>query len=129
VRLATPEADVDGATAAVLRLRSGAVGTVTAACCLAWKHRAEIELHADDLTITIREDSVTVRTPDGPLHRSLEPDDAKQAADRTFIDAVLDRGAGHTGILVDYSEGLCTDELACAIATSAMHSEPVTVGG
>ena len=125
----TPGADVDGATGAVLRFRSGAVGTVTAACCLAWKHLASLDLHADDLSITIHEDRITARTPDGPLHRSLRPDDAKKAADRAFVDAVLGRGAGPAGILVDYPEALRTHQLACAIAQSAMHSQPVPVDG
>jgi myo-inositol 2-dehydrogenase/D-chiro-inositol 1-dehydrogenase len=40
----TPGADVDGASAAILRFRSGAVGTVSAACCLAWKHLAGLDL-------------------------------------------------------------------------------------
>jgi myo-inositol 2-dehydrogenase / D-chiro-inositol 1-dehydrogenase len=124
-----PGADVDGATAAILRFRSGAVGTVTAACCLAWKHLAGLDLHADDISITIHEDRLTARTPDGPLHRSLRPDDAKKAADRAFVDAVLGRGAGPAGILVDYPEGLRTHELACAITESAVRSQPVGVCG
>jgi myo-inositol 2-dehydrogenase / D-chiro-inositol 1-dehydrogenase len=120
-----PDADVDGATAAVLRFRSGAVGTVTATCCLDWKHLAGLDLHADELSITIHEDAIAARTRDGPLRRSLEPEDAKKAADRAFIDAVLDRGAGRDGILVDYAEALRTHELACAIAASALRSQPV----
>jgi myo-inositol 2-dehydrogenase / D-chiro-inositol 1-dehydrogenase len=125
----TPGADVDGASAAILRFRSGAVGTVTATCCLAWKHLAGLDLHADDLSITIHEDRLTARTADGPLHRSLRPDDAKKAADRAFVDAVLRRGAGPAGILVDYPEALRTHELACAIAQSAVLSRPVPVDG
>jgi myo-inositol 2-dehydrogenase/D-chiro-inositol 1-dehydrogenase len=125
----TAGADIAGATAAVLRLRSGAVATVTAACCLGWKHLAGLDLHADDLFIAIREDSVTARTPDGPLRRGLDPDHAKRAADRAFIDAVVGRGAGRSGVLVDYAEGLRTHELACAIATSATRSQPVNLDG
>ena len=124
-----PGADVDGATAAILRFRSGAVGTVTATCCLAWKHLACLDLHADDISLTIHEDRLTARTPDGPLHRSLRPDDAKKAADRAFVDAVLGRGAGPAGILVDYPEALRTHELACAITESAVQSQPVRVCG
>lgn len=125
----TSDADIDGATAAVLRFRSGAVGTVTAACCLAWKHLVGLDLHADDLSITIHEDGMTARTPDGPVHHDVDPEAAKRAADRAFIDAVLDRGAGRGGILVDYDEALRTHELACGIATSAVRSEPVTLDG
>ena len=89
----TPDADVDGATVAILQLQSGAVGTVTAACCVDWKHRAGLELHADGLSVTFREDCVTARTARGTMQRSLLPDDAKRAADRAFIDAVVGNGA------------------------------------
>ncbi|MCZ8380086.1 Gfo/Idh/MocA family oxidoreductase [Mycobacterium sp. CPCC 205372] len=114
-----PDADVDGATVAILRFDSGAVGTVAAACCLDWKHRAGLELHADGLSVTVHEDEIVARTDRGVVRRSLHPDDAKRAADRAFIDAVLDNGAARGGILVDYGEALRTHELACAIAASA----------
>ena len=116
----TPDADVDGATVAILKLQSGAVGTVAAACCVDWKHRAGLELHADGLSVTIREDGIIARTAQGTMQRSLLPDDAKRAADRAFIDAVVGNGAARGGILVDYDEALRTHQLACAIATSAV---------
>lgn len=122
-----PDADIDGATAATLRFASGAVGTVAAACCLTWKHLAGIDIHADGLSVAVREDVITARTADGPLQRDLDPDDAKRAADRAFIDAVMDRGAGRDGILVDYADALRTHELACAIAESAHLARPVAV--
>jgi myo-inositol 2-dehydrogenase / D-chiro-inositol 1-dehydrogenase len=121
----TPDADVDGATVAILKFQSGAVGTVAAACCADWKHRAGLELHADGLSVTIYEDRVIARTAQGPVHRSLQPDDAKRAADRAFIDAVVGNGAARGGILVDYDEALRTHQLACAIAASAVHNRPV----
>jgi myo-inositol 2-dehydrogenase / D-chiro-inositol 1-dehydrogenase len=120
-----PNADIDGATAAILRFQSGAVGTVAAACCLNWKHLAGLDLHADDLSVTIHEDSIIARTAQGPVQRSLQPDDAKRAADRAFIDAVLCNGAARSGILVDYDEALRTHQLACAIAASAVQHRPV----
>ncbi|TFV57465.1 Gfo/Idh/MocA family oxidoreductase [Mycobacterium sp. PS03-16] len=124
---AHPGADVDGATAATLRFTSGAVGTVAAACCLTWKHLAGIDIHADGVSVTVREDAVVAHTAEGPVHRDLDPDDAKRAADRAFVDAVLGRGAGPGGILVDYAEALRTHELACAIAASAQQSRPVAL--
>jgi predicted dehydrogenase len=69
----TPDADVDGATVAILKLQSGAVGTVAAACCVDWKHLAGLELHADDLSVTIHEDGISARTALGPMQRSVEP--------------------------------------------------------
>ena len=125
----TPGADVDGATVAILRFESGAVGTVAAACCLHWKHRAGLELHADGLSITIHEDEIVTRTDRGEARRTLQPDDAKRAADRAFIDAVLGNGAARGGILVDYDEALRTHELACAIAASARDNRPVRLHG
>lgn len=124
---AHPDADIDNATAALLRFTSGAVGTVAAACCLTWKHLAGIDIHADGVSVTVREDAVVAHTADGPIHRELEPNDAKRAADRAFIDAVLGRGAGPEGILVDYADALRTHELACAIAMSAQQSRPVAL--
>jgi myo-inositol 2-dehydrogenase/D-chiro-inositol 1-dehydrogenase len=124
-----PNADVDGATVAILRFQSGAVGTVAAACCLNWKHLAGLDLHADDLTVTIHEDGIIARTAQGPVQRSLQPNDAKRAADRAFIDAVLGNGAARSGILVDYDEALRTHQLACAIASSAAHTRAVRLDG
>ncbi len=125
----TPGADVDGATVAILKLKSGAVGSVSAACCVDWKHSAGLELHADGLSITIREDDIAAKTPQGLVRRSLQPDDAKQAADRAFIDAVVGKGSAPSGILVDYDEALKTHQLACAIAASAVHNRPVRLHG
>lgn len=125
----TPNADIDGATVAVLRLRSGAVGTAVAACCLDWKHLAALELYADDVTITIHEDGLTAQTSRGRMQRSLQPDDAKRAADRAFIDAVLGNRAAARPILVDYDEALKTHELACAIASSASTDRTVRLHG
>jgi predicted dehydrogenase len=121
----TPDADVDGATVAILKFQSGAVGTVAAACCLDWKQLAGVELHADGLSITIQEDGIIARTVGGTVQRSLQPDDAKRAADRAFIDAVIGNGVTRGGILVDYDEALRTHQLACAIAASAVHNRPV----
>jgi myo-inositol 2-dehydrogenase/D-chiro-inositol 1-dehydrogenase len=125
----TPGADVDGATVAILKLQSGAVGSVAAACCVDWKHSAGLELHADGLSVTIREDNIMAKTPQGLVQRRLQPDDAKQAADRAFIDAVVGNGSARSGILVDYDEALRTHQLACAIATSAAHHRPVRLDG
>ena len=125
----TPDADIDGATVAILKMQSGAVGTVAAACCVDWKHLAGLELHADGLSVTIREDNIVARTVRGTVQRSLQPDDAKRTADRAFIDAVMGNGAARGGILVDYDEALRTHQLACAIAASAAHNRPVRLNG
>jgi myo-inositol 2-dehydrogenase/D-chiro-inositol 1-dehydrogenase len=126
---ASPGADIDVATVAVLQFESGAVGTVAATCCMDWKHRAGLELHADGVSVTFREDCVTTKTAQGTMQRSLFPDDAKRAADRAFIDAVVVEGKARDGLLVDYDEALRTHRLACAIADSALHNRPVRLDG
>lgn len=115
--------DVDGATAAALRFADGAVGTLAATCVLGWKQRAGLEVFADGLAITITEDGMAVRTDaDDPEWQAVDPDDAKRAADRAFVDAVLGRA---DDVLVPYTEALRTHRLACALARSAEDGCPV----
>ena len=115
--------DVDGATAAALRFADGAVGTLAATCVLGWKQRAGLEVFADGLAVTVTEDGMSVRTdPDEPVWEAVDPDDAKRAADRAFVDAVLGRG---DDVLVSYAEALRTHRLACALARSAVDGRPV----
>ncbi len=44
-------ADIDSVTTAALRFANGAVGTLSAACVLGWKHRAGLEVLADGLAL------------------------------------------------------------------------------
>jgi predicted dehydrogenase len=119
-----PDADVDGATGAVLRFVHGAVGTLAATCLLHSLHRAGLELYADDLALTLTEDGLLVEGDD-PSWLAVDPDAAKRAADRCFVDAVLGRS---DDVRVPYPEALRTHRLACAIADSAARRRPVTVG-
>ncbi|MFI7679201.1 Gfo/Idh/MocA family protein [Actinophytocola sp. NPDC049390] len=117
--------DVDGATAAALRFADGAVGTLAATCVLGWKQRAGLEVFADGLAVTVTEDGMAVRTGvDEPVWEAVDPDDAKRAADRAFVDAVLGRG---DDVLVPYAEALRTHRLACALARSVVDGRPVRV--
>lgn len=120
-----PDADVDGATVAVLRFRDGAVGTLAATCLLSWKHRAGIEIYADGLALTLTEESLQVTDEHGEQPaQAVLPDQAKRAADRAFVDAVLGRGQD---IRVPYGEALATHRLACAIARSAADGRALTM--
>jgi predicted dehydrogenase len=111
------DADVDGATAVVLRFANGAVGSLVATCLLRRKHRAGLEVYADGLALTLAEDGMTIQTHDAePRWEPVDPDEAKRAADRAFVDAVLGR---EPATLVPYAEAHRTHELACAIAESA----------
>jgi predicted dehydrogenase len=108
-------ADVDGATAASLRFASGAVGTLAATCVLGWKERAGLEIYADGLALAITETGLVVRDADGPRTVDSDPESARIAVDRAFIDAV--RGDGDD-IRVPY--------VALAVAEAAATGRSVT---
>jgi predicted dehydrogenase len=109
-------ADIDSVTVAAARFASGAVGTLTAACVLGWKHRAGLEILADELALTLTEDGLVVCDADGERRYEADPAGAHAAVDRAFVDAV--RGIGDD-VRVPYAEALGTQRLACAIAESA----------
>lgn len=119
---AVPGADVDSASAATLRFAGGAVGTLAATCVLGWKERAGLEIYADGLALSISETGLTVRTADGLDTVDSDPESARIAVDRAFVDAV--RGQGDD-IRVPYAEALRTHALALAVAESAATGRPV----
>ncbi|WP_244454419.1 Gfo/Idh/MocA family protein, partial [Micromonospora echinofusca] len=115
-------ADIDAVTVAALRFTDGAVGTLASACVLGWKERAGLEILTDGLVLKLDETGLTVRDADGERHHPADPDGARTAVDRTFVDAV--RGVGDD-IRVPYPEALATHRLACAVAESARQGRPV----
>ncbi|MDQ4102880.1 MAG: Gfo/Idh/MocA family oxidoreductase [Actinomycetota bacterium] len=118
-----PDADIDGATVANLRFAGGAVGTLAATCLLGWKHRAGLEVYADGLAVSLSEDTLEIRDGSGGLQvRRVDPDAAKRAADRAFVDTVLGNGGD---VRTPYSDALRTHRLACAVARSAAQGIPV----
>ncbi|MEH0843832.1 Gfo/Idh/MocA family oxidoreductase [Micromonospora sp. CPCC 205711] len=117
-------ADIDSVTAATMRFAGGAVGTLAAACVLTWKHRAGLEILADGLALSLAEDGLTVRDADGERRIESDPDGARVAVDRAFIDAVT--GVGDD-VRVPYAEALRTQRLALAVSESARTGRSVTL--
>ncbi|TYB97147.1 Gfo/Idh/MocA family oxidoreductase [Micromonospora sp. WP24] len=115
-------ADVDSVTTATLRFAGGAVGTLSAACVLGWKHRAGLEILADGLALTLTEEGLLVCDADGERRLPVDPETARTAVDRAFVDAV--RGIGDD-VRVPYAEALATHRLALAVADSARTGRPV----
>jgi myo-inositol 2-dehydrogenase / D-chiro-inositol 1-dehydrogenase len=115
-------ADIDSATAVALRFATGTVGTLSSACVLDWKHCAGVEVVADRLALRVGETELIVRDGDREHRMAGDPDAARTAVDRTFVDAVL--GVGDD-IRVPYDEALRTHRLACAVAESAVDGRPV----
>ena len=118
-------ADIDGATAAVLRFADGAVGTLAATCVLGWKERAGLEIYADGLALSISETGLTVRDADGERTVDSDPETARVAVDRAFIAAV--RGE-EKDVRVPYAEAQRTHLLALAVAEAAATGRTVAVG-
>ncbi|WP_422740026.1 Gfo/Idh/MocA family protein [Micromonospora sp. WMMD729] len=115
-------ADIDSVTTATLRFATGAVGTLSAACVLGWKHRAGLEILADGLALALSEDGLSIRDADGERHVPADPEAARVAVDRAFVDAV--RGVGDD-VRVPYAEALNTQRLALAVADSARSGRTV----
>jgi predicted dehydrogenase len=118
--------DVADATAAVLRLESGAVGTVSTSCVLPALTEAGLDVVAEGVAVHLTETSLRMRTVDGDL--VAEPSvDGRRAVDRAFVD-VLSGGAAAPG-LVDVGEALRTHRLACAVAEATRTGSAVRVAG
>jgi predicted dehydrogenase len=118
--------DVPDATAAVLRLESGAVGTVSTSCVLPASTEAGLDVVADGIAVHVCETSLRVRTGEDDV--SARPAvDARRAVDRAFVDVL--RGGPAAPGLVDVAEALRTHRLARAVADATRTGSVVRVGG
>jgi myo-inositol 2-dehydrogenase/D-chiro-inositol 1-dehydrogenase len=118
--------DVPDATAAVLRLESGAVGTVTTSCVLPALTAAGLDLVADGVSVHLTETALRVRTVDGE-EEVVPSGQARRDVDRAFVDVLSGRPAP-AGV-VDVAEALHTHHLACALARATQTGAAVRVGG
>lgn len=117
--------DVPDAGAAVLRLESGAVGTVSVSCVLPALTAAGLEVIGDGVALELTETALRVRTRDGEVRAEPEVD-ARRAVDRAFVD-LLSGGGASPGI-VDVAEALRTHRLAWAVSEAARTGVTVRVG-
>lgn len=116
--------DVPDATAAVLRMASGAVGTVSTSCVLPAPTAAGLEVVADGTSVHLTETSLRVRTREGD-EDAVPVVDPRTAVDRAFVDVVSGRPA--PAGLVDVAEALATHRLACAVAEATRTGTTVRV--
>ena len=125
-----PVGDADAAVAGVLSFANGAVGTLSTASVLGWKHRAGVEVVADGLVIGVGEDWLEVRDgADPPRRHEFDRMTACVAADRAFVDEVAGRPVDPDRSPPDHAEALRTHRLATAVARSAASGTPERVGG
>ncbi|WP_199589433.1 Gfo/Idh/MocA family protein [Blastococcus sp. TF02A-26] len=122
--------DVPAAASALLRFTSGAVGSISSARVLGWRHRVALNLVAEGLVVELTERSLTdhelrVVTADGEdVIRSDE--DPILAEDREFLDVLLGRVSQAR---VPYDEALRTHALACAADRAARDGTTVSLLG
>lgn len=120
-----PGGDVDAATVALLSFANGAVGTLSAASVLGWKHRAGLEVVADGLVVGVGEDWLEVRNGSGePERTQYDRWPACVAADRAFVDALAGRPVDPHRSPPDHAEALRTHRVATAVARSAASGTP-----
>jgi myo-inositol 2-dehydrogenase/D-chiro-inositol 1-dehydrogenase len=120
--------DVPAVASALLRFHSGAVGSISSARVLGWRHRVGLHLVAEGLVVEISERGLTdhelrMVTADGEeVLRSEE--NPILTEDREFLDVLLGRVPR---VRVPYAEALRTHALACAADRSARNGEPVEI--
>jgi predicted dehydrogenase len=123
-----PGGDVDAATVALLSFANGAVGTLSAASVLGWKHRAGVEVVADGLVLGVGEDWLEVREGSAePRRTEYDRWPACVAADRSFVDALRGRPFDPDRSPPDHAEALRSHRLATAVARSAATAAPERV--
>jgi predicted dehydrogenase len=119
-----PDCDVDEASTASLRFRSGAVGSVSSTCLLRWPHRIGLNLFSDGMAIELTEFEIMVDVGEGRPVRGAQGDPFVRE-DRDFVDAVMGR---ENRIRAPYAEALETHRLAIAAARSARERRPIALG-
>jgi myo-inositol 2-dehydrogenase / D-chiro-inositol 1-dehydrogenase len=108
-------ADIDEATAAALRLASGAVGTLTTSCLSPSKRATTLDVVTPGLAVELSEDRLVVHDSDG-VRQMMPQVDARRAVDEGFL--ALVRG-DEAPAAVPYAEALRTHRVGCALAASA----------
>ncbi|WP_036337011.1 MULTISPECIES: Gfo/Idh/MocA family protein [Modestobacter] len=118
--------DVPAAASALLRFVSGAVGSISSARVLGWRHRVALHVVAEGLVVELSERGLTdheLRVVTAHGEEVLRSDqDPIRTEDREFLDVLLGRAAQ---VRVPYHEALRTHALACAADRSARDGRPV----
>ncbi|TQN43128.1 putative dehydrogenase [Blastococcus colisei] len=127
----TPETGRDGevptAATALLAFTSGAVGSISSARVLGWRHLVGLHLVAEGRALEVSERGLTdheLRVVSGTGEEQLVRSEQDPVAreDREFLDVLLGQAPR---VRVPYEEGLRTHALACAADRSAREGIPV----
>jgi predicted dehydrogenase len=120
-------ADVPDAASALLTFASGAVGSVSSARSLGWRHRVACHLVAEGRTVEIAERGLTdhelrVGNGDGEVVLTRSEEDPIAREDREFLDVLLGRA---DRVRVPYGEALRSHALAWAADEAARTGDAV----
>lgn len=120
--------DAPAAASALLTFASGAVGTISSARSLAWRHRVALHAVSDAQVVEVTErrlvdHELVVTTADGAQVTTSDQDPIA-AEDAEFVAALLGKGEGPR---VPYAEALRTHALTLAADRSAREGTPVTL--
>jgi myo-inositol 2-dehydrogenase/D-chiro-inositol 1-dehydrogenase len=117
------ERTVDDVSSALVRYRSGAVGTFTASSVLPrFQYRVALEIVLDDAVLQLTPRSLRLEDRSG-TQEWTEEGDARLAQDTAFVEAV--RTGDPSPIRSSYADALLTHALTTGIATSAAEHRPI----
>jgi myo-inositol 2-dehydrogenase/D-chiro-inositol 1-dehydrogenase len=133
VEVAAPldgEGDAPAAASALLTFESGAVGTISSARSLAWRHRVALHAVSDAQVVEVTErrlvdHGLVVTSPDG-AQVTTSGQDPIAAEDAEFVAALRGEGAGPR---VPYAEALRTHALTLAADRSAREGTRIELAG
>ncbi|HEX2072794.1 MAG TPA: Gfo/Idh/MocA family oxidoreductase [Geodermatophilus sp.] len=123
------DGEVPVTASALLGFASGAVGSISSARVLGWRHRVGLHVVAEGAAVEIGERGLSdhelrvVTAAGEEVLRSEEDPIARE--DREFLDVLLGRAAA---VRVPYAEGLRTHALACAADRSAREGTTIRPG-
>lgn len=112
---------VPGATAALVRFDSGAIGTFTASHLLPRSTDVSLTLICERLRIEIRQDRVVFDGGDAS-EEIFTREDPYQVEDRAFLEALRTGDPGR--VLCDYADALRSHRMACAIGKAGEGADP-----
>ena len=111
------------ATTAILRFRTGAIGSISSTCVLSRPASYGLRLFGEGLAVELTASTMSVER-DGEIFRREDHGSAMKRADRAFVDAV--RGV-EMDLRSPYGDALRSHELAVAVNESARTGEQISI--
>ncbi|WP_348536503.1 Gfo/Idh/MocA family oxidoreductase [Geodermatophilus sp. DF01-2] len=111
--------DVPAATAGVVAFQNGGVASVSCSYAMHRRHRVQIELISDELSLVLSEEDLTVTGP-GEVRRYSEEADVFSSEVQNFLEAIREGRP----VVMSYAEALKSHELAVKLAEASRLPSP-----